>query len=492
MDEALWAVVADKIDTTCRVLENYNCGHYPSHATGVVHRLIQALRVKETIELRTFGILPIFQYSQLLELVRSFCSKQKILTASTSLTTSASVCENALEAAHVQLHDIDPTFPSRALLEVDRVHPAVVIAVITFLADQCGDIAPIIIRGALEFSLDHFHRTVVITGRKATTTCDTRNPMGDAICDVWEQPLHINKYFKQLLLRRMAAARAEMIHKLNERVSALSSGRPQTPEISHVAAPKDFSKTPQPACESFNEDPEASDIHKASQRIHGSVRTRPVSAGATRILSTIEQAALPESSILMKRYRTAQSVAKQVQSVSSAINELPKCQFRLPSKQPTTNKEIIELLQQSAYAERDAFRQLRRHELSIKHAMSRAESHLDYELQTWSSPMHLIMPPQVPFTLPQKSETRISAPKLPQPRVERVTVNHPPRTRLDGSNIIAPTPLSLERAQRHHCGSHYPVGNHGALLSDVVGQTRKYGAQRLSRNLAEQYRKKGH
>jgi hypothetical protein len=479
-------VVADKVDSTCKVVEDY--GRLAPHHVGVLHHLARTLRSGGVVDLRKCGIEIHFCYHQLHELVRTFCLQQRILSFSTSPSaTSTAVCEDALNVAGAQLSAVDPAFPYRAWVDADRIHPAVVLLVIERLVQRCGEVSLLLIRGALEASLDHFHSTVVMDARK---NVHHSNDQSSAICGTAEQPSDVKGYFKCLLTSRIAAAGSSVIHGLNQHVShsTVLSEEPCTPYHNPHLAPPDHPESTALA--------HISNSLSIPARIHGSVTVRPVSAGATRSIPIVEK--VTPSSALINRRCVIQSVTEHLEEVYNAIDKLPSRGQRL-AVLPTTSKGVIELLQQTAYFERDALRQLHRHQESIQLALIKAEAHLtciDRSRQSSPAtpqtskrwiPTHPAVhaSSQTPSPKPNKSHR---ARQRLRPSSPPNVNNKSPRTRLDGRNIIPPMPNTLARTQSQHPGSHYPIGNYSAHLSSTVIRTRAIAAQRLSKTLAEQHR----
>jgi hypothetical protein len=487
MDEALWNVVTDKVDSTCKVVEDY--GRLAPHNVGALHHLARTLRGGGVVDLRKCGIELHFRYHQLHELVRTFCLQQRALFFSKSPSeTSIAVCEDALNVAGAQLIAVDPAFPYRAWVDADRIHPAVVLLVIERLVQQCGEVSSFLIRGALESSLDHFHSTVVMDARKNIHHSDEQS---SAICGTAEQPSDVKRYFKRLLSSRIAAAGSSVIHGLNRHVShsTILSEEPRTPcHTPHLAPPDHSDGTPH-----------SSNHSSIPARIHGSVTVRPVSAGATRWIPIVKK--VTPSSALINRRCVIQSVTEQLEEVYNAIDKLPKREQRLAVR-PTTRKGVIDVLQQTAYFERDSLRQLHRHQEVFQLAVTKAEAHLTCidvsrhsspattSKRSISTPPVLLASSQTPSRKQNKFEHTLQRlpSSSPPATINRISAHSIPRTRLDGSNIIPPTPNAIEQSLSQHPGSHYPIGNNSAHLSSTILRTRAIAAQRLSTRLAEQHR----
>lgn len=464
-----FTIISDKLDSTCRVLERQFEG--ASYRAGAVHELQRLLRSQCALLLSDYDVQARFQHREVLELVRRYCAKCNFATRA----SCNDLCEQAYEFAHVQLSEIDASFPSRATVEADHIHVAVVILVLHFLVRTSSSQPQLSIGSALESSLDHFHRCVVV-GMRATP----RFGSPDHPCSYSTDTQTVETYYRRVAMSRIRQARNTLVNNSLEEASrwiAQSTGNTSTATVltskqSDMEAEEDSLEAEAPA------------------RSHGTITVRPVSAGSNRTIIHKQVQSPTEITRQQARNRAVQSALENLQHIPSKIRHVSSRKSVSNSTSAVTRRSLVAILRQAANEECDAMRQVRRDQDFIHNVVdltARSLATLQSHHHGWSSYVPQLEADKTAQGSQLSRDEDCSRGGTAAPIRSVKPISRPTRlkTRLDGQNIVSPSPEAIERVWAQHPGSHYPTTTFGATQANAVLQTRKRESNRFSVQLAE-------
>lgn len=394
--------------------------------------------------------------------------------------TSADVCEGALDSTHSIFEVLDPSVNSRGWLDRGIVHLAMVLQTVRFLVEQFSGVSKILINDALEASLDHLHHLVVMDSRLISTPEPNKNELGDLFKYVPHDKTTPGEFFSSVVTSRTDLVRGRVVRELQESVEKSLAHAVATSNAAvhhHSGGDEGEANSPSGA--------------DATLRDHGSISTRPISAG---VVNRPASTGGFRGRWLAARDEATHGVLHMLQDMSIPRNRRP---FSSALRAPATKREVVAILKKAAEAECDAMRLLRREAQYVTsevdgavkqiHEMTREWDKLPGQAGTTSPPAVMSQDNDGPqrYTTPsvrrqQRSETNsaVSAPY----------VLTKPRHRLDGSDIVAPSPKELEALALRRPGSHYPTRTCGANLADYVTRTRALNSHRLALQIAEKQR----